>query len=214
MSGHRTMRMILLSLAALAAPTSLVHATDFEITPLVGYRFGGKLHDASLDQDRDIQEHSSFGLALDLLKTPDTQWELTYSRQNTSIEPLSGAAAPGSVDLTVDYVQFGGTYFFSENGHEGADPYVVGGLGVTHFNPSGAGLDDRYEPSLNVGLGLRVPLTPRVLLRFEGRGYVTFVDTKGSIFCKSDAAGAACTIHARASGLWQIEALVGIAFRL
>jgi hypothetical protein len=208
------MQIILLSLAALAAPMSLVHATDFEITPLIGYRFGGQLHDASVDQDRDIQAHSSFGLALDLEKTPDTQWELTYTRQKTSVEPLSGAAAPGQVDLTVDYVQVGGTYFFTENGHEGADPYVVGGLGVTHFSPSGTGLDDRYAPSLNVGLGLRVPLTPRVLLRFEGRGYVTFIDTQGSIFCKSDAAGAACTIHARASGLWQIEALVGIAFRL
>lgn len=214
MSGHRTMRISLLSLAALAAPMSLVHATDFEITPLIGYRFGGQLHDASVDQDRDIQAHSSFGLALDLQKTPDTQWEITYSRQKTSVEPLSGAAAPGQVDLTVDYVQLGGTYFYSENGHEGADPYVVGGLGITHFSPSSAGLDDRYAPSLNIGLGLRVPLTPKVLLRFEGRGYVTFIDTKGSIFCKSDAAGAACTIHARASGLWQIEALVGIAFRL
>jgi opacity protein-like surface antigen len=214
MSRNWSPGIIAMSLTAVLAPASLVHATDFEIAPLAGYRFGGQLKDSSVDENRDIQAHSSFGLALNLAKTPDTQWELTYSRESTSVEALSGAAAPGSVDLTVDYLQVGGTYFFSEEGHEGADPYVVGGLGVTHFNPTGAGLEDRYEPSLNVGLGLRVPLTPKVALRLEGRGYVTFVDTKGSIFCKSDAAGAACTIHARASGLWQIEALVGIAFRL
>ncbi|HZF17041.1 MAG TPA: outer membrane beta-barrel protein [Steroidobacteraceae bacterium] len=205
--------------AALAALLTVsigaqAYETNFEIVPIVGYRFGGQLHDSSVDESRDIDPNLSYGLALNFAKTWETQWELTYSRQSTTIESLAGAAAPGAVDIVVEYLQFGGTYFYSEEDHEGAVPYVVGGLGLTHFKPSGPGLDDRYEPSINLGIGLRVPLAKKVALRLEGRGYLTLMDTTGSIFCRSDASGAACTIHARASGLWQIEALFGIAFAL
>ena len=43
---------------------------------------------------------------------------------------------------------------------------------------------------------------------------MTLLDSEGSVFCKSDADGAACTIHARAKALWQFEGLLGIALRL
>lgn len=186
----------------------------FEIVPLIGYRFGGQLQDSSVDAHRNIDPDLSYGLALNLAKTWETQWELTYSRQSTTIEALAGAAAPEAVDIVVDYLQFGGTYFYSGEDHSGVDPYVVGGIGLSHFNPSGPGLDDRYEPSINFGIGMRIPLAKKIALRLEGRGYLTFMDTTGSIFCNSDATGAACTIHARTSGLWQIEALFGVAFAL
>ena len=67
---------------------------------------------------------------------------------------------------------------------------------------------------MNLGLGLRVPVSRRVALRLEARSYFTLLDTDGAIFCKSDSIDAACTIHARARGLWQFEGLLGIAFRL
>jgi opacity protein-like surface antigen len=203
---------VLAALCAVASAPS--RAMDFEITPFAGYRAGGAFHDTSIDENRDIDEAASFGIALNLRKDAETQWELTYSRQDTSIEPLAGATVPGALDLRVDYLQLGGTYFFSESDHQGFDPYVVGGLGITRFTPERAGLNDRIEPSLNVGIGMRVPVSKRVALRIEGRGYVTILDSSGSIFCRSDSVDAACTIHARARGLWQLEALFGVSFRL
>jgi opacity protein-like surface antigen len=203
-------------LAALFAAAIAGHASaaSFEIAPLVGYRVGGAFHDTSIDANRDIQEHSSFGLALNLGRSPDTQWELTFSREDTTIEAIAGTLAAEPLDLRIDYLQFGGTYFWSETDRNGSEPYVVGGLGVTRFSPLRAGLDDRTEPSLNVGIGLRVPLSKRVALRIEGRGYVTLLKTDASIFCRSESVDAACTIHARAKGLWQIEGLIAVAFRL
>ena len=213
MLSPRASRLLKLSTTTLVfvAFAARAHASSFEITPLAGYRVGGAFRDTSLGADRDIQEQASFGLALDLGRTPDTQWELSFSRQNTSIGSSSSAPA---LDLRIDYLQLGGTYFWSETKRGGVEPYVVGGLGITRFSPLRAGLSDRTQPALNVGVGLRIPLSKRFALRFEGRGYVTLLETSGSIFCRSDSVDAACTIHARASGLWQIEALFGLAFRM
>jgi opacity protein-like surface antigen len=198
----------------LAACAAQAAASDFEITPLAGYRVAGAFHDTSIDANRDIQEHASFGLALDLTDHAGTQWELSFTRQNTTIESPANAPAATPLDLRIDYLQFGGTYYWSETGRDGIAPYLVGGLGVTRFSPLRAGLDDRTEPSMNFGAGLRIPLSRHLALRIEGRGYVTLLKTQGSIFCGTGNVDSGCAIHARAAGLWQIEALVGLAFRL
>jgi hypothetical protein len=208
-----TMKRLLATLLLLAA-AAVTRAADFEITPLIGYRVGGHFLDTSTGSDRNIQEHSSFGLALDLRTEPDTQWELTFSREDTAIESPVGTASVEPLDLRIDYLQLGGTYFWSEESISGAEPYAVGGLGVTRFSPLRAGLDERTAFSANVGVGLRVPLAKRLALRLEGRAYLTLLNTTGSIFCGSGGAGAACAIHASGSALWQIEALVGLAFGL
>ena len=199
-------------LCVVASAPSL--AAEFEIAPFAGYRAGGAFRDTSIDQNRDIDENASFGVALNLRRDGESQWELTYSRQDTRIAALAGASVPESLDLRVDYLQLGGTYFFSETSHPGFDPYVVGGLGITRFTPARATLNDRIEPSINVGIGMRVPVSQRVALRIEGRAYVTVLESSGSIFCRYGNVDAACTIHARATGLWQLEALFGVAFRL
>jgi hypothetical protein len=201
--------------AGICAAVSLpAHAMDFEIAPFAGYRAGGAFRDTSVNENRDIDENASFGIALNLRRDGESQWELTYSRQDTRIAVLAGATVPEALDLRVDYLQLGGTYFFSETDHQGFDPYVVGGLGITRFTPARAGLNDRTEPSINVGIGMRVPVSKRIALRIEGRAYVTVLESSGSIFCRSGNVNAACTIHARASGLWQLEALFAVAFRL
>jgi hypothetical protein len=189
-------------------------AADFEVMPLLGYRAGGAFRDATARETRNILEDASFGIALDLTTTSDTQWEITFSRQDTHIEPLVGTLSAAPLDLRIDYLQLGGTYFFSEVDHPGFAPYVVGGLGITRFTPLRAGLVDRIEPSMNFGIGLRLPISKRVALRIEGRGYSTLLDTSASVFCKSDSADAVCRIRARARALWQLEALVGVAVRL
>ena len=189
-------------------------ASDFEVAPLIGYRVGGDFRDTAAGANRDVQEHASYGLALDLRGEPDTQYELTLSREDTTIERPAGVAAAEPLDLRIDCVQLGGTYFWSENAVNGRAPYVVGGMGITRFSPLRAGLEDRTAFSLNVGVGLRIPVAERLALRLESRAYVTLLDTRGSVFCRSDSGDAACLIHARASALWQIDASVGLAFGL
>ena len=197
-----------------AAGPARAAAVDFEIVPFVGYRAGGSFRDTAIAANRDVREHASFGVALNLGRSADTQWELAFMRQDTTIERHAGAPAYGPLDLRIDTLQFGGTYFWSEEGRNRVAPYVVGGLGITRFSPQRSGLDDRIKPSLNVGLGLRVPLSKRLAVRLEARSYVTLLDSDGSVFCKSDSVEAFCEIHARAKALWQFEGLLGISLRL
>jgi hypothetical protein len=204
----------LLAMLVLAAGTATATAAEFELVPLAGYRAGGSFRDTALAENRDVREHASFGLALNFGRTPDTQWEVSFMRQDTTIERLAGAPAAEPLDLRIDTLQFGGTYFWSEAGRSGVAPYVVGGLGITRFRPLRAGLRDRIEPSLNLGLGLRLPVSKRLSVRVEARSYLTLLESDGAVFCRSDAVAAACTIHARARALWQFEGLLGIALRL
>jgi len=197
-----------------AAGPATAAGTDFEIVPLVGYRAGGSFRDTAIAANRDVREHASFGVALNLGRAPDSQWELSFTRQATTIERRAGTSAVEPLDLRIDYLQFGGTYFWSEDGRSKIAPYVVGGLGITRFSPQRSGLDDRIKPSLNLGLGLRVPIAKRLALRIEARSYVTLLDSDGSVFCRSDSVEAFCEIHARAKALWQFEGLLGIALRL
>lgn len=210
----RAVAAAVLAIGAAFATPAPARAADFEIVPLAGYRVGGGFRDSAIDAERDIREHASFGIALNLRRGGDTQWELSFGRANTAVEARSVAPVAPALPLRVDYLQFGGTYFFAETGAAGLQPYVVGGLGVTRFSPTRSGLDNRTSPSLNLGVGLRLPLAERVALRLEARGYFTLLDTDGSIFCKSDIVDAACDIQARARGMVQGEALLGIAVRL
>jgi hypothetical protein len=49
-------------------------------------------------------------------------------------------------------------------------------------------------------------------LKFEARGYLTFIDTQSSIFCASGSFGGVCSIRAKGSTFTQFDLLAGAAF--
>jgi opacity protein-like surface antigen len=186
-----------------AAPLNL-----YEVTPFAGYRFGGNFDVSGSTRDASLADHGSFALALDLRRDEESQYELLYSRQQASLQPDSPV---GPADVNVEYLQLGGTLdVYVEQPL--LKPYVVGTLGLTRFTPdAGAGNDDtRFSVSL--GAGLRVPVTPHFGLRFEARGYVTFINTDSSVFCASGSFGGVCAIRAKGSTFAQYELLAGAAF--
>ncbi len=173
-----------------------------------GYRMGGSLEDADTGTDRDFEESSSFALALELRygQGDDRYYQLWYSLQESEVED-----ATSTYDVDIEYLHIGGTLPFS--GYDRVQPYFAAGLGATRFSSSAAGADNRTHFSGSMAFGLAVPLGKNVALRFEGRGYLTLVDTDSAIFCKSDTAGGVCRIVASGSTIFQAEALAGIAFR-
>src|SRR5262245_34478113 len=182
----------------------------FEVTPFVGYRMGGDFDvdvGASSTQNADLDDHGSFALALDLRRDEESQYELFYSRQETNLEPDSPL---GSLGLNVEYLHLGGTLDVDQDLL--LKPYVVGTLGITRLSPEPGRSSDNTRFSVSLGGGVRVPVSQHFSLRFEARGFLTFVNTDTSFFCSSSSAGGFCAIRGSGSTFIQYELLAGAAF--
>lgn len=183
----------------------------FEITPFAGFRFGGSFEDNTTGTDFQVGETGSFGVILGLRDTPETHYELLYSFQRTE---LNGGGIFGGAplfDLDIHYLHLGGTYEFP--GEKKVIPFVSGGLGVTFLVPTGAGLDSSTNFSFSLGGGVKVPISSRVGVRLEGRGYLTILPDSTEVFCVSSG-GASCAVRVQGDVLGQFELLAGIYFGL
>ncbi len=178
----------------------------FEVTPYAGYRFGGSFQLIDSGTHVDVADHASFALALDLSSDATTQYELFYSRQSTSI---SAQGLPAS-DMVVEYVHVGGTLLLDTS--ERLQPYLIGSVGATRFNPSAAVGSHRAFFSASIGGGLRVPLNRHLSLRLEARAFATLLNANTAVFCRSDESGALCAIHGRGSSFVQADLLAGAAY--
>lgn len=181
-----------------------------ELTPLAGFRFGGSFEDNTTGQDMDADEGAAFGLIVDVPAAGDTEYELFYSFQRTKLKGDGIFAGGTLLDLDIHYLHAGGLLLFPR---ERARPFVGGGLGVTWFSPRGFGLDSDIRFSLSLGGGVKIPVSERIGLRFEGRGFLTFLPASTDLFCVSSG-GAACDVRVRGDVFGQVELLAGISFRL
>jgi opacity protein-like surface antigen len=182
-------------------------ATRFEVTPFVGYRFGGGFDVDGFDRKANLDDHGTFALALNLRRDEESQYELFYSRQQTRLEPDSPV---GPLGLNVEYLHLGGT--LTADDPMLLKPYIVGTLGLTRLTPEPGMASDNTRFSFSLGAGLRVPVSERFSLRLEARGFLTFVNTRGAFFCSSSSAGGFCSIHGSGSTFTQYELLAGAAF--
>jgi opacity protein-like surface antigen len=173
-----------------------------------GYRVGGSLEDQATEEDRDLDDGSSFAVALELRygKGDDRFYQLWYSRQSTDVDD-----GLESHDVDVEYLHVGGTLPFG--GWEHAQPYFAAGIGATRFSASGADTDDRTNFSGSAALGLEIPIGSRAAVRLEARGYLTLVDADSAFFCRSDGGSGVCAIVASGSSFFQAEGLAGILVR-
>ena len=205
------MNRALLAAAALcfAAPVALADELPlFQAGLHGGYRMGGSLEDQATGDDRDLEDDSSFAVALELRygQGDDRFYQLWYSRQSTEVD--DGAETH---DADVEYLHVGGTLPFG--GWERAQPYFAAGIGATRFSASGADTDDRTNFSGSAAFGLEIPLARHAAIRLEARGYLTFVDTDSAFFCRSDDGEGVCRIVASGSTIFQAEALAGVLVR-
>jgi hypothetical protein len=120
--------------------------------------------------------------------------ELLYSRQSTELSDRR----VGSPRLTASVERYMAG-LEEEKGDDRIRYIGVALLGLTRFDPgfAGYGADELF--TLGLSLGLKVPLSNRLGVRAEARGF--FVTTYGSAgaFCRNRA----CLFSYSASGLWQ-----------
>jgi hypothetical protein len=155
-------------------------------------------------------DHAAFAVALSVRTDEESQYGLFYSRQSTTAHSTSGRAG-----LNVEYIHLDGTLSAGEYLPlylSLLHPYMIGALGLTRLSVDAPGTNDGGFFSLAVGGGLRIPVRSHVDLRFEARGYVTFIEHNSSIFCSSGASGGACALRGNGTTFVQYDLLVGAAY--
>jgi Outer membrane protein beta-barrel domain len=201
-------------LIVLSAPVQDAHAqsawaakNDSNITVYGGDRFGGSVTDSTSNSTINLENGSSFALAVDIGLDSNTQLELFYGQQNTALASGTFSPRANNIGLTLHNYQIGGTNFIEEAGR---GPYVMGGIGATTAKPDRAGLNSETFFSGNLGVGWMVPLGAHVGLRFEARGYGIVLNNRSTLFCGGTAG---CTVAIKGTGLFQGEVLAGLAIR-
>ena len=194
-------------LSIIAMPSEAKQALNFEITPLIGYRFGGDFN-TSRDEVHnrvELSEETSYGLLTAWSFDKKRQGELLISHYDTSFSQSDDFSA-SNTDVGISYLHIGGNLPVSS----GYMPlYVTGGLGLTHFSPKDKDLNDETRFSMNVGLASKVELTEQISLRVDGRVYGTFFDSSSAIFCDVEN----CAIYISSDMWFQSEVSAGITFR-
>jgi len=196
---------IILGILSMVSVATESMGQQFEITPFVGYRFGGDFEDSGTGVGLDIQDSESYGIILGMDMSPETQIEFLYSHQATELKP-AGLFSPTSItDLDVDYYHFGGTYIW--NPKRDMRPFIQATLGVTHLSPDRAGLSSETRFSFGIGGGVKYFFTKHIGLRLDGRALGTLLNSNSAIFCSGG-----CTISVQGSTLWQFEGGLGVIF--
>lgn len=195
---------VLAGCVLLAAAAGAGAETRFGVTPLIGYRDGGSFRETAGGGSIDLDGGAGYALALNMAAAEGGEYELFYSHHASEL----GATTP--LDIGVEYLHIGGTTPLRDGAR--VKSYFGAGVGATRFSPELASLKDATRWSLSVATGMKVSLSEHFGLRFEVRGYATWLNGRTDLLCAS-AAGATCAIEAKGDSLLQYEALGGAVFK-
>lgn len=183
---------------------------DFEITPFGAYRYGGEFEDANSSLSIELDDGASYGLILNARHSPNTQWEIIYSHQETDANTAGLGLSDPVLAIDVDHLQAGGTYLWEG---DTARPFLAATLGVAQVDVNNPGYDSDSFFSFSLGLGLQFAPTNRLGLRLEARGYGTLLDSDTDLFCEFGPSNNICAVRIDGTIMWQMEALAGFVFR-
>lgn len=194
-------------LAASAATTLLAAAApaaaQYSASLYGAYLGSSGLQNETTQTDADVKSTGAFMLVLGTDLDGARELQLQFLQQSTTLSP-GGGVAP--FDLTVRYLHVGGTAFI--DGPIGRGPYAVGGIGATFFSPSASGYGSETKASMNLGFGYYWPLTDKVALRAEARGFFTLVDSSGGFLCSGG-----CVAVIKGDLFSQYGAMLGVTAR-
>jgi hypothetical protein len=199
----RKQHLLTIGILLLACTSSLAGEGGLEITPFVGYRFGGTLDDEQQSRKWEFDEASDWGFTLSQPASENARYEFLYSHQDTSLADTTDPS--NAFDLDVHYFHMGGTVDVYQNRFT---PYFSGGLGMTYMHPGQAGYENETRFSLSLGGGLKWYPTERLGIRFEMRGYSTLVNSDSALFCSGG-----CELQISGDAFPQFETNLGLIFR-
>jgi len=152
----------------------------FELTPFVGYRWGGTIFADQtflFGEDVDVAPSANIGVNLGIpLGDTGMKLELMANRQASELETGSGLFEPDNrvADIDVTYLHAGLQIPFGRS--RNATPYAVVSAGLANLDPQISGVSAENRFSASAGIGVKVPMSRALSLRFEGRGYYTALE--------------------------------------
>ncbi len=184
---------VVVSLVA-AAPAP---AQQFEITPFVGYQFGGELDEIGDDTiTYKLEQSPTWGLMFDVGITDFNQVELYYSTQGTD---LNRGVEP-AVGVTTDHFQIGAIHQYAPG--RPINPYIGIALGATRFEIGGDS-DTRFSGAISGGL--KMVVSDHLGFRFDARFFG--ISTGSSPITCSDEL---CIGYPDTSIIWQYTVNAGV----
>ena len=181
-------------LVAAAAP---VEAQRIEITPFVGYQWGGALALMGPETTtRKLDQGTTWGLILDVGITDLDQVEFYYSTQGTDLN----RGVESAVGVTVDHFQIGAIHQYAPN--RPINPYIGITLGASRFEINGDS-DTRFSGAVTGGV--KMVVSDHLGFRFDGR---IFGISSGSnpITCSEEL----CIGYPHTSIIWQYAVNAGV----
>jgi hypothetical protein len=186
-------------------------ATATEVTPILAYRAGGEVVNTTTNTKYSADSSSTIGLIIGSEPYDGgKQFELYYSHQSTDIGSidLASPTTPSTtldLPLTIDYLHIGGTAPISD--YDKIRTFVSGGLGFSYLSPGLNDLDSELRASFSLGIGLKWPVTDRVAVRLETRGFATLFNNNSSLFCNNGG----CSFSVSGNYFTQYEVFAGVA---
>lgn len=184
---------------------------DVFISPFTGYSFASTDFDTSqintnMNSQLEVEESSHHGVMLGTDVRTDAASSanayLLYSRQNTELTGAEFFSPDSFTELSVEYLHFGGTLYFSS---KDIKPYVTLSAGVARLSPDGD-YSDESRFSMALGAGFEYPLTQSIALFADARGYATFINSDNELFCN----GNQCVWNIQTDIMWQAQVNAGL----
>jgi hypothetical protein len=181
-------------------------AQTVEITPFIGYQFGGDAFDYRSDGTISLDDGSSYGLAVDIAigRFGGSFIELYWSHQESGATTFG--FEPVRLDLNLDVLQIGGMYEFPADNPK-LRPYLAATVGATILKAKAPWSGSDTVFSAGLGGGVKIMMSEHVGLRLDARGLANFVQTTGgSLGCVPGG----CWLGFSSDVLLQFEASAGL----
>jgi len=159
----------------------------FELTPFVGYRWGGTIFADQtflFGEDVQVASNPNFGVSFAMpLGDTGMKLELMANRQASELETESGLFEPNDeiADIDVTYLHAGLQFPFARS--RNATPYFVVSAGLANLDPQISGVSAENRFSASAGAGVKIPMSQVLSIKLEGRGYYTALEEDNNNDC-------------------------------
>ncbi len=187
-----------------------MNSYSVEITPILGFIGGGEFVDVETEQKHTLNSSEVYGLIIGFPYGQGKDLEIYYSHQSSTLNSVSltlpTPTTNVNIPITIDYLHIGGTAPISEG--DSYKTFVSGGFGFTYLSPDYTGFQSDLRASFSIGVGVKLPMTKNIALRFETRGLGTLFNSNSTLFCSGG-----CQLSVNGSLFFQAEVFAGLAVK-
>ncbi len=189
-----------LGLAVGLAGAGAAQAQKVELSPFVGYQFGGGVTSPVLGSDYTLAPSLHYGGSLDLSVGESWRVEVYYSRQDSELRPSGGGPAFG---VYLERLEAG---LMEQRGTGQTRFFGTLTLGAARFVPKVGSYDTESHFSGTLALGFKRYFGEHLGLRGEFRGHWMSTESGGGAICSNGS----CLFAFSGSGIWQGDVSGGL----